>query len=57
MRCRRLPALVGAWRKPGGGILQLPLWAFPINWGNLMRPEWVKPGTPVLNQWLLGQVC
>jgi anaerobic selenocysteine-containing dehydrogenase len=28
-----LPALVGAWRKPGGGILQLPLWAFPVNWG------------------------
>jgi anaerobic selenocysteine-containing dehydrogenase len=51
-----LPALVGAWRKPGGGILQLPLWAFPIHWGNLMRPEWVQPGTPVLNQWLLGRV-
>jgi anaerobic selenocysteine-containing dehydrogenase len=49
-----LPALVGAWRKPGGGILQLPLWAFPINWKNLMRPDWVRPGTRVLNQWLLG---
>ena len=51
-----LPALVGAWRKPGGGILQLPLWAFPIRWENLMRPEWVQPGTPVLNQWLIGKV-
>ncbi|MEI7969907.1 MAG: molybdopterin-dependent oxidoreductase [Betaproteobacteria bacterium] len=51
-----LPALVGAWRKPGGGILQLPLWAFPIRWENLMRPEWVQPGTPVINQWLLGKV-
>jgi anaerobic selenocysteine-containing dehydrogenase len=50
-----LPALVGAWRKPGGGILQLPLWAFPIDWKALMRPDWVKPGTRVLNQWLLGQ--
>lgn len=50
-----LPALVGAWRKPGGGILQLPLWAFPINWKNVMRPDWVVPGTRVLNQWLLGQ--
>jgi anaerobic selenocysteine-containing dehydrogenase len=49
-----LPALVGAWRRPGGGILQLPLWAFPINWKNLMRPDWIKPGTRVLNQWLLG---
>ena len=50
-----LPALVGAWRKPGGGILQLPLWAFPMDWKNLMRPDWVVPGTRVLNQWLLGQ--
>lgn len=50
-----LPALVGAWRKPGGGILQLPLWAFPIHWKNVMRPDWVVPGTRVLNQWLLGQ--
>ncbi len=50
-----LPALVGAWRKPGGGILQLPLWAFPINWGALMRPDFITPGTRVLNQWLLGQ--
>jgi anaerobic selenocysteine-containing dehydrogenase len=26
-----LPALVGAWRHVGGGILQLPIWAFPMN--------------------------
>ena len=50
-----LPALVGAFRKPGGGIMQLPLWAFPIRWDKLMRPEWIKPGTPVRNQWKLGQ--
>ncbi len=50
-----LPALVGAWRRPGGGILQLPLWAFPINWAGLMRPDWITPGTRVLNQWLLGR--
>ena len=30
-----LPALVGAWRHVGGGLLQLPLWAFPVNWGAL----------------------
>ena len=29
-----LPALIGSWRHPGGGLLQLPLWSFPINWGN-----------------------
>jgi anaerobic selenocysteine-containing dehydrogenase len=49
-----LPALVGAWRDVGGGILQLPIWAFPVKWDALMRPEWIKPGTRVLNQWKLG---
>jgi len=50
-----LPALVGAWRKPGGGILQLPLWAFPVNWPALLHPELQTPGTRVVNQYLLGQ--
>jgi len=49
-----LPALVGAWRHVGGGILQLPVWAFPVKWDSLMRPEWITPGTRVLNQWKLG---
>jgi anaerobic selenocysteine-containing dehydrogenase len=49
-----LPALVGAWRDVGGGILQLPIWAFPVKWEALMRPEWINPGTRVLNQWKLG---
>ena len=49
-----LPALVGAWRHVGGGILALPLWAFPIKWDVLQRPELIRPGTRVLNQWLLG---
>ena len=50
-----LPALVGAWRKPGGGILQLPLWAFPMNWAGLQRADFLPPGTRVLNQWELGR--
>ncbi|MCX6407156.1 MAG: molybdopterin-dependent oxidoreductase [Propionibacteriales bacterium] len=50
-----LPALVGAWRNPGGGILQLPLWAFPVNWPAFMHPELQTPGTQVVNQYLLGQ--
>ena len=49
-----LPALVGAWRRVGGGMLQLPIWAFPVKWETLMRPDWIKPGTRVLNQWRLG---
>ncbi|HZU02521.1 MAG TPA: molybdopterin oxidoreductase family protein [Ktedonobacteraceae bacterium] len=50
-----LPALVGAWRRPGGGILQLPIWAFPVKWDLLMRPDFIKPGTRVINQFKLGQ--
>ncbi len=50
-----LPALVGAWRQVGGGLLQLPLWAFPVNWGALMHPELATPGTRVINQFRLGE--
>lgn len=50
-----LPALVGAWRQVGGGLLQLPLWAFPVNWPALMHPELATPGTRVVNQFLLGR--
>ena len=50
-----LPALVGAWRRVGGGLLQLPLWAFPVNWGALMHPELARPGTRIVNQFLLGR--
>ena len=49
-----LPALVGAWRQPGGGILQLPLWAFPLQWATLQRPELIRPGTRIVNQFQLG---
>lgn len=50
-----LPALVGAWRKPGGGLLQLPLWAFPVRWDVLHRADLITPGTRVVNQWQLGR--
>jgi anaerobic selenocysteine-containing dehydrogenase len=49
-----LPALVGAWRRPGGGLLQLPIWAFPIKWEVLMRPDFIRPGTRIINQFRLG---
>ncbi|MCK6076658.1 molybdopterin-containing oxidoreductase family protein [Paenibacillus silvae] len=51
-----LPALVGAFRKPGGGILQLSLYNFPLRWDRMLRPDMIKPGTRVLNQWRLGKV-
>ena len=50
-----LPALVGAWRHVGGGLLQLPLWAHPVNWPAFIHPELATPGTRVVNQFLLGQ--
>jgi anaerobic selenocysteine-containing dehydrogenase len=49
-----LPALVGSWRHCGGGILHMPIWAFPVNWDAMSRPDWIRPGTPVINQWRLG---
>ncbi|WP_349294806.1 molybdopterin-dependent oxidoreductase (plasmid) [Thioclava sp. 'Guangxiensis'] len=49
-----LPALVGAWRQPGGGLLQLPIWAFPVNWGALMRPDLYPDEPKVLNLWKLA---
>jgi len=49
-----LPALTGAWRHVGGGILQLTHWAFPLNIGAMHRPDWIRPGTRVVNQWQLG---
>lgn len=50
-----LPALVGAWRHLGGGMLQAPMWPFPIRWEVVHRPNFIKPGTRVLNQWQIGQ--
>jgi len=49
-----LPALTGAWRHVGGGILQATPYAFPLNVPGLHRPDWIRPGTRVLSQWKLG---
>jgi anaerobic selenocysteine-containing dehydrogenase len=49
-----LPGLIGAWRHVGGGLLQLPIWAFPVKWEVLMRPELAPEKMRVLNSWRLG---
>ena len=32
----------------------MPIWAFPLKWDDLSRPDWIPEGTPVINQWRLG---
>ena len=49
-----LPALIGAWKHVGGGLLQLPIWAFPVNWPGLMRPDLQPASMRVINSWRLG---
>lgn len=50
-----LPALTGAWKYPAGGIYQAPLWEFPIKWDQVCRPDWIKPGTRVVNLLHIGR--
>lgn len=50
-----ISALTGSWREVGGGLLQMPIWEFPINWARVCRPEWIRPGTRVVNTLQLGQ--
>jgi len=51
-----LPALVGAWRHPGGGLLLSTSGTFPVNNEALERPDLVKPGTRTLNMSRIGRV-
>ena len=32
-----IPALAGSWRHVGGGLLQMPLWDFPVDWVSACR--------------------
>lgn len=50
-----IPALTGAWRHPGGGIMQMPVWQMPIKFGDLCRPEWIPKGTRVVNALQIGR--
>jgi len=43
-----LPALVGAWRRPGGGLLQMPIFD-PIRMDRICRPDWIKTNPRVIN--------
>ncbi len=50
-----LPALVGAWRHVGGGTVEMPIWDFPFNFDFIQRPDWIRPGTRVVNELDLGR--
>lgn len=50
-----LPALAGSWRHIGGGLLQMPLWEFPVDWAKVSRPDYIRPGTRVVNNLQLGR--
>ena len=51
-----LPALTGAWRHAGGGILLSTSGTFPVNSEVLERPDLVPPGTRTLNMSQLGRI-
>ena len=50
-----IPALAGSWRHVGGGLLQMPLWEFPIDWQRVSRPDFIREGTRVVNNLQLGR--
>jgi anaerobic selenocysteine-containing dehydrogenase len=51
-----LPAVTGAWRDVGGGVLLSTSGTFPTNAEALERPDLVRPGTRTLNMSQLGRV-
>ena len=50
-----LPALTGAWREVGGGILAMPVWEHPYRFDVICRPDWIPAGTRVINNLQIGR--
>jgi len=44
-----LPAIIGAWRQPGGGALLSTSMMYPFNAACLERPDLIRPGTRTVN--------
>jgi anaerobic selenocysteine-containing dehydrogenase len=51
-----LPAVTGAWRDVGGGILLSTSGTFPVRGAALERPDLAPPGTRTLNMSQLGRI-
>ena len=50
-----LPALTGAWRQVGGGILGITTWEHPYRFDVMCRGDWIPAGTRVINNLQLGR--
>lgn len=50
-----LPALTGAWREVGGGILAMPVWEHPYRFDVICKPDWIPQGTRVVNNLQIGR--
>ena len=51
-----LPALIGAWRHVGGGLLQMPIHVFPVKWDTLTRADLITNDPQVVNLLQIGTV-
>ena len=49
-----LPALIGSWRHVGGGLLQMPIYDFPVNWETLTRADLITDDPQVVNLLQIG---
>jgi anaerobic selenocysteine-containing dehydrogenase len=50
-----LPAIIGAWRHPGGGALLSTSKVYPFNTARLERPGLIRPGTRTINMVQLAE--
>ncbi|MGR8949788.1 MAG: molybdopterin-containing oxidoreductase family protein [Gammaproteobacteria bacterium] len=50
-----IPALTGAWREVGGGIMQMPFWNHPYKSNVISQPEFIPEGTRVVNNLQFGR--
>ena len=50
-----LPAIIGAWRYPGGGALLSTSKLYPFNSARLERPDLIPPGTRTINMVQLAE--
>ncbi len=50
-----LPAIIGAWRHPGGGAFLSTSKMYPFNANRLERPDLIRPGTRTINMVQLAE--